>query len=418
MLALLPMAFAWPLFASWPSDAASRLRTAGKLTAVLGFTLFILAGLLSVRLPVIDRLFGGLTAIWRVHHWLGALAFLLLMAHPLLLALAAVPSSPAAAGAVLWPSLDHFAVWAGWLALIAMMVFLAPSFAFFGKPNYQRWKHLHALSAVALLAGWAHSALLAHSVPALFWHGAVALCVLAMMYRWVFSRWLACRPYQLESVQMVTHDVAELCLAPQNEALHFRPGQFVYVRHFKRDADAFREEHPYTISSSPDERSLRLAVKACGDGSRALISLAPGAAISIEGPYGEFFPHSAATQRELWIAGGIGIAPFLSRLRWLTQHAEHSDIELIYCTDRPERAHFLPELQELCEAVHGMQLHLHYFQQQGPVSADYLQRQCPDLVERQIFVCGPPALMKHLWPTLRRLGVRKSQLRSEDFNLL
>lgn len=418
MLALLPMAFAWPLFASWPSDAASQLRTAGKLTAALGFTLFILAGLLSVRLLVIDRLFGGLTAIWRVHHWLGALAFLLLMAHPLLLAFAAVPNSPASAAAVLWPPLEHVAVWAGWLALIAMMIFLAPSFAFFGKPDYQHWKRLHALSAIALLAGWAHSAMLAHAVPAMFWHGAVALCVLVMLYRWMFSRWLACRPYRLESVRMISHDVAELSLAPQTKPLEYRTGQFVYVRHFKRDAEAFREEHPYTISSSPDENVLRLAVKGCGDGSRALISLSSGDALSIEGPYGEFFPEQRASKRELWIAGGIGIAPFLSRLRWLHQQNAQCDIEMIYCIDRPERAHFLAELQALCEAMTGMSLHVHYFQQQGPVSADYLQRQCPDIDERQVFVCGPPALMKHLRPILRRLGVRRSQLRSEDFNLL
>lgn len=141
------------------------LNLLGRAAGILGLTLLLLAAAVSVRIPGFDRWFGGLTQLWKIHHVMGGGAFLLLMLHPLLLSYAAAPLSLRAAAEVLFPAASAWETWLGWSALMVMMLFLAPTFSFFGQPEYQRWKRLHALSGLTLLLGLAHTWPLSRSFP-------------------------------------------------------------------------------------------------------------------------------------------------------------------------------------------------------------------------------------------------------------
>ncbi len=129
LLALLPLAVAIPFVRLGQNAAAAGvLAFLGRASGILGLSFLLVAALISVRIPGFDLWFGGLTRLWKIHHVLGALSFLLLMAHPLLLAFASAPVSVKASAAVLFPDPSAWSVWAGWLALTAMAVFLAPTF--------------------------------------------------------------------------------------------------------------------------------------------------------------------------------------------------------------------------------------------------------------------------------------------------
>src|SRR3990172_11147263 len=144
VLAVVPLAIVLP--GVRPTDLGARgalLNLFGRLTGVAGLSFLLVATILSCRVPGVDRPFGGLTKLWRTHHRLGAVAFLLLLAHPPLLALSAAGGSLTGATHVLIPPLPDWGTWLGWIALLAMMIFLAPSFSFFGEPEYQRWRWLH-----------------------------------------------------------------------------------------------------------------------------------------------------------------------------------------------------------------------------------------------------------------------------------
>ena len=78
------------------------LELLGLAAGVLGLSFLLLAAAISVRIPGFDLWFGGLTRLWKIHHVLGAAAFLLLMAHPLLLSFAAAGTSLVSASA--WPT--------------------------------------------------------------------------------------------------------------------------------------------------------------------------------------------------------------------------------------------------------------------------------------------------------------------------
>lgn len=369
----------------------------GRATGSLGLFLLVLAALTSARLPGVDPRLGGLTKVWKIHHLLGAASFLLLMAHPLLLSFASARLSLQAAAAVLFPGSP-----VGWLALAAMATFLAPTFSFFGPPEYQRWKSLHALSGVALVAGVAHA-----GKP--IWAVIAGVTALAFAYRLFAAR----KSFTVVRVEPVGRGTVELTLKPDGFPLVYREGQFIYLTPLDPGLEAGRgEEHPYTVSSARGEPAVRVVIKNLGDASRALQTTAVGSKALVEGPFGRFFPVGAPPARELWIAGGIGLTPFLSRARSLTPAAP-VDIRLIYCVQDESRAHFLPELEAIAARIPGYKLTTHYFGREGPLNAAFLRACCPDYAEREAFVCGPPPLIEGA-----RALIRRGRLHTEEFTWL
>lgn len=422
VLLALPLVLA--LLQTTAADAATTgavLNWAGRMTGIAGLTCLLLSAALIVRVPGFDRLFGGLTKLWTIHHRLGAAALLLLLAHPLLLAFAAADVSLTAAATTLLPPAGDWPTWLGWSALLVMMAFLAPTFAFFGEPDYQRWKWLHRLSGLAVVLAIVHTLALTRSLPETWsrvvWLGLALLAVFAVLYRFVFSRHVGRLPHTVSAVAHPANNVVELTLEPEGRPLVYQPGQFVYLTPRDRSLTAgHAEEHPYTLSSAPGEPALRVAIKDLGDASRALQHVAPGTRVQIEGPYGDFFPARVGT--ELWIAGGIGITPFLSRVRHIAATGANTDVCLIYCVQDEPRALFLEELQRLADSIEGFSLTMHFFYREGPLTAEFIERHCEDVALRAAYICGPTpliALARHL---LASSGVRQDRIHTEEFALL
>lgn len=404
------------------SGTSTILNALGRLTGIAGLGLMLVAAIFSVRIPGVDRVFGGLTSLWRTHHLMGGVSFLLLMAHPLLLALAGAEVSIATAVTVLFPAAGGVATWLGWGALLLMMVFLAPSFAFFGPPRYQRWKHLHKLSGIAAVLALVHTWWLARSIPApwstVIWTVLALAAVIALAYALLLSRRGHRYPYQVASVAHPANNVVELSLRPLSRPLRYQAGQFVYLRpHDRQLAVGNGEEHPYTISSAPEEANLRIAIKDLGDASRAIQSIADGTNVDVMGPYGAFFPDHD-NDAELWIAGGIGVTPFLGRARHLASAGHQVDIQMIYCVQDEARALFAEELRALAESIPGFRLSMHYFYQEGPLSIDFVRGHCEDCGERQAYVCGPGPLNGLARQVLLDSGLPRHRFHSEEFNLL
>jgi predicted ferric reductase len=416
----------WALTSIHSADlagAGAALNLLGRLTGIAGLSMLLVAAILSCRVPGVDQPFGGLTKLWKTHHSLGAVSFLLLLAHPVLLALAAGANSVPAAAQVLVPTRPDVSTLLGWLALLAMMIFLAPSFAFFGEPNYQRWRWLHRLAAVAVIAALAHTFLLARTIPppasAIIWLLLAAGAIASVAYRLVFSRRVGRLPYTVDSIAAPAGNVVELTLRPTGRHLSYEPGQFVYLTPYDESlAAGYREEHPYTLTSAPAEPALRVAIKDLGDATHAMQSITPASEVRIEGPYGAFFPRRHYAGPELWIAGGIGLAPFLGRLRDLVARKHQIDVHLVYCVQDETRAHVRSELEQLVSDIPGAVLTMHYFYRQGPLDAGFLLQHCRDLVRRHAYVCGPEPLLERAQAILAGAGVPRRRIVTEEFTLL
>lgn len=420
VIVILPVAVAAILGSAYTdADAGAMLNLLGRLAGIMGLTMMLVAATVSIRVPGFDQPFGGLTSLWKVHHWLGGGAFLLAMAHPILLALSAATGSPQAGATVLMPPPGATAVWIGWGALLAMMVFLAPTFAFFGAPKYQRWKRLHAISALAVVLAFIHTLMLGRGLPVWSWWVLGLLALAALTYRLAWRKLRPGRRFRIETVTPVAERVVELALLPEDgEPLNFTAGQFVYLAPLD-DALAAgrREEHPYTIASAPQDAALRIAIKDLGDASNALQRVRPGTAVTIDGPYGRFFePGDDGPQ--LWIGGGIGITPFISRARWMRASSLTNDVHLIYCANDAGRAYYLNEFVALAQALPNFHVWPHYFRDEGILRADWILDRCPDAAHRSAYACGPGPLLELVVSINRELDIPASRYKSEEFNFL
>lgn len=404
------------------------LYSVAEMVGVLALSAFLLAGMLSARIPGMDPWFGGLVRVWTIHRWLGFSAFMLVMVHVLLLAFATLPFSIGRSIETLFPPLSHWEVWAGWAAFVTMLIFIAPTLGFFGPLHYQHWKRLHLLSVPTLLLALVHTLML--SSMAWVWWLLSALALAAIAWRKVLSPRLARKPYVVEGVDSLARDVVELRLRPRGKGIRWQAGQFVYLTPMDRSlAAGYREEHPYTISSAAGDDELRIGVKAVGDATGALVHIKPGAEVRIEGPYGTFFettrlgrPGSGAPEpqrKQLWLGGGIGITPFVSGARdKMTSAAAGRDACLFYLANRPERAYYLDELVRIAEACDTFTVHAHYMNENGVITRDYLARHCPDFAEREVYLCGPPGMITHLRTLLRHEGVPAHRIHTEAFDFL
>jgi predicted ferric reductase len=425
VIALLPSLVALTsLEGSVLSSLSGLFNAAGRITGVAGLTMLLLAAVLSARVPGFDQPFGGLTRLWRTHHLLGAWSLILLLLHPVLLAFSAADGSIAAAARTLFPPFSDLPTWSGWAALVLMMIFLAPGFSFFGPPRYERWKTIHRLAGPAVALALLHNFWLSRSLPGwldlTIWSLLAGLALAAVGWRFVFSRRMGRLDCTVSEVTAIANNVVELSLTPRGRKLSHRAGNFVYLT---LEDPALRhgrgEEHPYTLSSSPDEERLRVAIKALGDASRSAQTVRPGTRARIEGPYGRFFlSPDTVTEPELWVAGGIGISPFLARMRHLERRGESGDICLIFCVQDPARELFATELRELADRIDGFRLQVHYFYREGPLSKDFIEAVCPDFADRHVYICGPAPLDACVRQHAADADIPPTKVHSEEFQLL
>lgn len=420
VIVILPVAVAAVLGSAYTTvDAGPMLNLLGRLAGIMGMIMMLVAAAVSIRIPGFDQPFGGLTSLWKVHHWLGAGAFLLAMVHPILLALSAATLSPRAAAEMLLPPSGATAVWVGWGALLAMTVFLAPTFSFFGAPHYQRWKHLHAVSALAVMLAFAHTMMLGRGLPGWLWWTLALIAAAALSFRLVWRKFRPGRLFRIDAVTPLADRVVELSLSPvDGRPPTYMAGQFVYLAPLDEAlAAGRREEHPYTIASAPQDPALRIAIKDLGDASRALQQVQPGTLASVDGPYGRFFdPGDSAPQ--LWIGGGIGITPFVGRARWMQAAGSRADVHLIYCAQDPGRAYYLDVFTRLAEESPNFHVWPHFFRDEGPLLASWITARCTDIERRSVYACGPAPLLDLMKSINRELGIPASRYNSEEFDFL
>ncbi|WP_196778132.1 ferric reductase-like transmembrane domain-containing protein [Lentzea aerocolonigenes] len=173
--------------------------------------------------------------------------------------------------------------------------------------------------------------------------------------------------------------------------------------------------NPFSLSAEPDGRSLRLTAKAVGKGSAGLRDLQVGTRVFVEGPYGAFTSLHRTRPGVLLIAGGVGVTP----IRALLQEHTPGDFVVLYRVRDQREAVLLNELHQLVQARRG-RLHLltgRTGQGARPFEPGALRQLVPDIVERDVYVCGPSAMTAAVLSGLRQLNVPRLQVHAEKFGL-
>jgi predicted ferric reductase len=245
------------------------------------------------------------------------------------------------------------------------------------------------------------------------------LGIAAFVYRSVLGSLLVRRRrYRVVAVNRLDEQVTEFELAPLGEPLAFAPGQFLFVCFHSPTLDRqfgplLRNQfHPFSITSAPDERTLRITVKAVGDYTRAMRLLAPGTEAVVEGPYGSFGAETD-NERQVWIAGGIGVTPFLSMARSLD--GTGPEVDFYYCVERAPEAHFLDEFRSIARERDGFRVELVPRETDGFLTGARLAAENEQLASTDVLVCGPPAMLDSLRPQLSARGVARERFHAEEF---
>jgi len=415
VLSFLPVIF-WALMKPLAlrfANIAITLTSLGQLTALVGTTMFAIDLILSGRFRFLENYFGGLNRIYIVHHILGSLSFILLLFHPLFLAGKYFISSPQSAALFLLPSKE----WSINFGIIALfLVILAFVFTFFIKLPYQIWKFFHKFLGSAFFFAALHSFFISSDISRnltlrLYILGLAIIGIIIVFYRALKSKFsLNYFKYRVINITSLTENIIEITMEPINDKrINFIPGQFIFVKFI--DNNISDEAHPFSIASANSETNLKLVIKGLGDYTRQLRNLKVGALAKIEGPFGRFSYQNIENKNQIWIAGGIGITPFLSMARTL-KNKEYM-IDFYYCVNNEKEAVFLDELSKIAQ---NYNLRLIPFQ--GLINADIIQKTSGDLSNRDIFLCGPPMMIKNLKKQFKTLKIPKKNIHSEEFQLL
>jgi len=189
-------------------------------------------------------------------------------------------------------------------------------------------------------------------------------------------------------------------------------GQFAFVTSDRREG-----AHPFTIASSwdPDERRIVFITKALGDyTSRLPDELNKGMSIQIEGPYG-CFDFRDEQPRQVWIGAGIGITPFVARMKELSTRPDGRPIDLFHVTSETDPVAMEKLKADAADA--GIRLHLILSPRDGRLDADKIRTMVPNWREASVWFCGPAGFGRHLREELKAGGHPAGRFHQELFQM-
>lgn len=303
--------------------------------------------------------------------------------------------------------------------------------------KFEKWKFWHRVLAVGILAvAFSHGLLSSDGFAPWPLRLVVMPLALIALCSIIWSRILRPRrlrelPYAVREVRQISRGVWGIKLQPVRESgsLAYRPGQFAFFHFHRSDPGASSEEHVWTIASSPSEADgLMLAIKELGDFTRTMGSTRVGDEVTVHGPFGRFSHQLYKDLDEIvFIAAGIGITPFRSMIRWMTDRGETRRVQLLYANRCAADIPFLDELTD-CEQRGGGKLRVTHVLSQadeqwtgerGRIDIDVVRRHCGgDLGGKSFWICGPGPFSTALIESLRRAGVPPGKIHNEAFCLL
>jgi predicted ferric reductase len=292
------------------------------------------------------------------------------------------------------------------------------------RMQYETWHAIHVVLYAAVVLGLLHqakegTAFTSSPAAKAYWWGLWTLVLGALLTGRVLLplRRNARHRFRVAAVVPESDDVVSVYVTGrQLDRLPARAGQFFVWRFLTRGR--WWQANPYSLSAAPDGRSLRLTAKAVGAASAGLRELPVGTRVFAEGPYGALTSLQRTRAGTLLIAGGVGVTPVRALLEELT-----GSVVVLYRVRDSADAVLLGELRELAR-TRDVRLHL-LTGRTGTGSPPYdpfapstMLAGVPDIAERDVFVCGPPAMTAAVLRSLRALAVPRSQIHAERFRLV
>lgn len=399
------------------------LLTWGDIAGMIGLCLYTMSLVLATRIAWIEDLFGGLNKVYIAHAILGGSALMFILLHPVLIA---IRYSALGAGTVFdffLPTTKYVATAYGIYAVILLLILMIVTF-YIHLP-YRLWLWSHKCLALVYILICMHVLFEPNAITNNFLLRSYLILLLliglaSITYRTFLPNILVRRYlYIIKAVDKKATGVLEITLTPTNRVIHFRAGQFVFIAFHATGLSP--EWHPFTIVSAPKDGSFSIAVKSLGDYTETITRILPdmvGMSVLIEGAYGRFSFRNFKNTNQIWVAGGIGITPFLSMAQALGNGPYN--IDLYYSVKSESELIDVETLARQQSNKPGQVFRVIPYvteKYQRFLTADSIKATSGDLLKRDFLICGPPSLMASLKKQLIRRGVKKYKIHTEEFNI-
>lgn len=392
--------------------------------------------ILASRPVWIEGPLGGLDKFYRLHKWFAIAALSFAVTHWLL---EVVPRSlaqrgwiarpqrpPAAVEPVVPAGFDPFRDLEGIAVQFAewslYLVLALAALALWKRFPYRAFLKTHRLMPAIYLVLLFHAIVMIDRsywtaplgpVLALLMLGGAIAAVTALFRRTGASRKAAGRIERL--TPYVDNAVLDVGVRLETAWPGHQAGQFAFV-----NLGGVEGAHPFTIASAwRRDGRLTFSIKGLGDYTRRLPDhLFVGQAVTVEGPYGRF-DFRDAPGRQVWIAGGVGITPFIARLQALADQrlglTEADAVDLVYSTSAPDEA-FIETIRRLAERA-GVRFHLLVTPRDGLLTLDRLADRVSDWKDAGIWFCGPAPFGQAIRRAMMARGLPATRFHQESFQM-
>ncbi len=393
----------------------------------VGFTSMWLQFVLTGRFKSVASSL-GLDSMLQFHRHSGLVAFLFILAHPIILFV----SDP-----IIY--LDYLNPYSNLPRAIALPAVMLALVLLIGTTlwreriglSYEWWRAGHGiLSLFVVFIGLVHILQVGFYVSTTwkqaFWilmtAGATLLLVNTRVIRPLLLRR---RPYRVSEIKEERGDSYTLVLTAEGHpGMKFVAGQ--YVRLTLGDSPFSLQQHPFSISSSSHRTDpIELTIKELGDFTDTIKTVEPGTRAFLEGPYGAFTLDTVSSKGAFFFIGGVGITPVISILRTLREAKDPRELSLIYGSQKWEEVLFREEIDGLRQDLNLQVIHVlehpheSWDGESGLIDRPMIDRYLPsNLTDHEYYVCGPAPMMDLVEVYLRQCGVPLRQIFSERFNIV
>jgi len=404
------------------------LMSTGRLSGLLGSALLLVQVLLMARVPLIEKAYGQ-DRLVRIHRIVGFTSFNLIVVHVALITWGYAAGRIGATPGTIW---DLTVNYPGMLLAVAgtllLVLVVATSIrAARRRLRYESWHLLHLYGYLGAGLALPHQLWTGHEFLArpratwIWWAAWAAVAALVIAYRVIAPLRRTLR-HQVRVAAVVPEGPGVLSVhltGRRLDRLRAQPGQYLTWRFLGRTG--WTRANPFSLSAAPTAQALRITVQRDGDGSASIAALRPGQRVLVEGPYGRLTPRARTQRKVVLIGAGVGMAP----LRALAEGLEYQPGELLVLQRYRTHQLFADELARLSSA-RGLHVVPLPGPRRGPGSwvgegydgysdAQVLLGWVPDLLLRDVYVCGPPAWTAAVRAAAEAVGLPKEQWHEEAF---
>lgn len=211
-----------------------------------------------------------------------------------------------------------------------------------------------------------------------------------------------------------------------DQKLLFKPGQYLEWTLPQEDSDSRGNRRYFTIASSPTEDEVRMGVKFYAHPSRFkedLAQMQSGSRIIASGLAGDFVMPKDENKKLAFIAGGIGVTPFRSMIKYLLDTNQKRDIVLFYSNNN-ENGIAYKNVFDSARMKLGIKtvytltdknILADWPGRRGFIDAKMIMEEAPDYKERYFYISGPNSMVIFFKETLKKMGIKRAQIKTDYF---